>query len=60
MQSLRGDGGAKSPEVVEPKLPRKASSESRVTVPQTDTGGRVENTKAIGRTSAKELGKTTP
>ena len=60
MGSLRGDGGAQSPEVVEPKLPRKASSESRVTVPQTDTGGRVENTKAIGRTSAKELGKTTP
>jgi hypothetical protein len=26
-------------------------------VPQTDTGGLVENTKAIGRTVAKELGK---
>jgi len=48
---------AKSPEVVEPKLPRKASSESRVTVPQTDTGRRVENTKAIERTLVKELGK---
>ena len=51
---------AQSPQVVEPKLPRKASSESRVTVPQTDSGGRVENTKAIGRTLVKELGKMTP
>ena len=51
---------AQSPQVVEPKLPRKASSESRVTVPQTDTGGWVENTKAIGRTFVKELGKMTP
>jgi len=28
------------------------------TVPQTDTGIRVENTKVIGRTLVKELGKT--
>ena len=27
-------------------------------VPQTDTGGLVENTKAIERTISKELGKT--
>ena len=27
-------------------------------VPQTDTGGRVEYTKAIGRTILKELGNT--
>ena len=33
---------------------------SRVTVPQTDAGRRVENTKAIGRTLVKELGKMTP
>ena len=26
-------------------------------VPQTDTGGQVENTEAIGRTVVKELGK---
>jgi hypothetical protein len=51
---------ATSPQVAEPKLPRKASSESRATVPQTDTGGRVENTQAIGRTLVKELGKMTP
>ena len=51
---------AKSPQVVEPTLPRKASSESCVPVPQTDTGGQVEDTKASGRTLVKELGKMTP
>ena len=30
------------------------------TVPQTDTGRQVENTKALERTVAKELGKLTP
>jgi len=30
------------------------------TVPQTDTGGHVEDTKAFERTLAKELGKMTP
>ena len=44
----------------EPKLSRKASSETCVTVPQTDTGRRVENTKGIGRTFVKELGKIDP
>ncbi len=29
-------------------------------VPQTNTGGQVENTKAIGRTVVKELGKIPP
>ena len=29
-------------------------------VPQTDTGGRVEDTKALGRTRVKELGKNVP
>jgi hypothetical protein len=29
-------------------------------VPQTDTGGQVENTKAIERTVVKELGKMPP
>ena len=42
------------------KLPRKASSEVRVPVPQTDTGRREENSKARGRTLVKELGKMTP
>ena len=29
-------------------------------VPQTDTGGRVENTKALERFTVKELGKLAP
>jgi hypothetical protein len=31
-----------------------------VIVPQTDTGGQVENTKALERTRVKELGKMVP
>ena len=31
-----------------------------VIVPQTDTGGQVENTKALERTRRKELGKMVP
>lgn len=34
--------------------------ESYETVPQTDTGGQVENTEALERTRVKELGKMTP
>ena len=30
------------------------------TVPETDTGGLVENTKALERTRVKELGKMAP
>ena len=43
-------------------LPRKAPVEltAFVTVPQTDTGGRGENPKALERTLLKELGKMTP
>ena len=46
----------------DPKLPRKAAGhvESIPTVPQTDSGGQVENTKALERTLVKELGKLTP
>ncbi len=32
----------------------------RETVPQTDTGGQDENSKALERTQEKELGKLTP
>ena len=53
-------GKALGRKLVEPMLPRKASSEIRVPVPQTDTGRRVENTKGIGRTLVKELGKIDP
>ena len=48
--------------MIDPILPRKAAGgiETVVTVPQTDTGGQVENTKALKRTRVKELGKLTP
>jgi hypothetical protein len=36
------------------------SFRQREAVPQTDTGGRVENTKALERTRVKELGKMVP
>ena len=36
------------------------SFSSRLTVPQTDTGGQVENTQALERTQEKELGKLIP
>ena len=46
----------------DPQIPRKAPVESTadVTVPQTDTGGRGEDPKALERTLLKELGKLTP
>ena len=37
-----------------------AVGDAEVPGPQTDTGGHVENTKAIGRTLVKELGKLPP
>ena len=48
-------------DVGDPMLPRKASSDVCIRpVPETDTGSQVENTKAIGRTVVKELGKMPP
>ena len=49
-------------ELSDPKLPRKAPAEliAMVTVPQTDSGGRVEYTKALERSLSKELGKLAP
>ena len=42
-------------------LPGKASKHQVTSiVPQTDTGGQVENTKALERTRVKELGKMVP
>ena len=42
-------------------VPRKASKlQSNETVPQTDTGGRDEYSKALERTQEKELGKLVP
>jgi hypothetical protein len=48
--------------VIDPTLPRKAAGcvDWVVTVPQTDSGGQVENTEALERTLVKELGKLTP
>ncbi len=48
-------------EVVKPSCREKPLSvESKVTVPQTDTGRWVEYTKANGRTLVKELGNLAP
>ena len=60
---LRGDEeGACAQQLGDRPLPRKASVEStsKATVPQTDTGGRGEDPKALERTLPKELGKMTP
>ena len=49
-------------ELSDPTLPRKAPAEiiTVATVPETDTGGRGEDPKALERTLLKELGKMTP
>ena len=58
----RADDEVLRNEVIDPILPRKAAYcvDWTVTVPQTDSGGQVENTKALERTLVKELGKLTP
>jgi hypothetical protein len=59
----RGDEeGACAHKLDDSQLPRKAPVEltAVVTVPQTDTGGRGEDPKALERTLPKELGKMTP
>ena len=54
MRSLFGEVG-------DPVLSRKASSDVCIwPVPQTDSGGQVENTKAFGITVVKEFGKMPP
>jgi hypothetical protein len=61
--TLRGDEeSACAHKLGHPQLPRKAPVESTAdaTVPQTDTGGRGEDPKALERTQPKELGKMTP
>ena len=49
-------------ELSNPMLPRKAPAEliAVVTVPQTDSGGREEYSKALERSLSKELGKIPP
>jgi hypothetical protein len=61
--TLRGDEeSACAHKLDDSQLPRKAPVESTAdaTVPQTDTGGRGEDPKALERTQLKELGKMTP
>ena len=63
VSTLRGDEeSACAHKLDDPQLPRKAPVEltADVTVPQTDTGGRGEDPKALERTLLKELGKMTP
>ena len=49
-------------ELSNPRLPRKAPVKltAMASVPQTDTGGRDEYSKALERTHPKELGKILP
>ncbi len=55
------DGGAFGPQVSGPTCQEKPLSvECWVLVPQTDTGRRVEDTQANGRTFVKEFGKLAP
>ena len=55
------DGGAFGPEVGGPRCQEKPLNVERwVLVPQTDTGRRVEDTQANGRTFVKEFGKLAP
>ena len=55
------NGTYTDPEVADAKLPGKTSKlQVKDDRTQTDTGGRVENTKALERTRVKELGKMAP
>jgi len=48
-------------EVIDPTLPRKAPKlQLALPVPETDTGGKVENTKALEKTVLKELNTLPP
>ena len=60
--TLRGnEESACAHKLDDPQLPRKSPKlQVTRTVPQTDTGGRDENSKALERTRVKELGKLTP
>ena len=52
--------GLRAGESPTPSLQEKPLGRMRVPVPQTDTGGQVENTKVIEITIVKELGKIAP
>jgi len=59
--TLRRDAEPSQAKSLIPCCREKPSSDvDTVPVPQTNTGGMVENTEAIGRTVVKELGKIHP
>ena len=57
---MRLPAGRKAGESLMPCLQENPLGRMRVPVPQTDTGGQVENTKVIEITIVKELGKIAP
>ncbi len=58
---MRGGVPRYNAEPSDSRLPRKAADGAfRLSVPQTDSGGREEYSKALERTLVKELGKLTP
>ena len=58
---MRGGAPRCNAELSDSRLPRKATEGAcRLSVPQTDSGGREEYSKALERTLVKELGKLTP
>ncbi len=56
------EGSSEPNELSDPRLPRKSPVEltAVVSVPQTNSGGREEYSKALERTHPKELGKILP
>lgn len=61
LETVSCDGeGRKVPKPWESHCREKPLASVKVPVPETDTGGRVENTEARGRTLVKELGKMAP
>ncbi len=59
---VRGDGSLASFDLIGliGRLPGPGKEPSHRTVPETDTGGLVEHTKALERTMLKELGNLPP
>ena len=58
---MRGGAPRCNAELSNSRLPRKATEGAfRLSVPQTDLGGREEYSKALERTLVKELGKLPP
>lgn len=60
-RTLSGDGeGRRVPKRSRSHCQEKPLGRMHLPVPETDTGGRVENTEARGSTLVKELGKMAP